>query len=1356
MAISECSDILLINTPYKTALKVKLKVDNLTVNSILDTGCSSSVISTEIYNKLPIKHNVIMTKEMRTAGKDMKITAKLVGPVKIAIGNNLLFKTIYVADIKDDMLLGLDILIDLKAQIDIDKSTIKFRDQPVKLSKTSDTHPREHTVAKLDENISVPPFSETIASVNTFGMKECPYMIFEPRYNLPILLPNILFTGSDNIKISLINDGPNTWYYKRGTTMGNVISIDHSDILENENFDDDIRTLSFDKEIPEKLKPMLNNLDSSLTQDDINKLQNILCEYQDVFASSEYDVGDFDGVYHTITTTNPLPITQPLRRTPLQFLDEEKELIDNLIENNIIEASSSAFSSPTILLRKKDGGVRFVLDYRLLNNRTVRDSYPLPLLKDCIDSLSGNLWFSTLDANMAYFQIKLDPKTKHKTAFKTKFGLFEFNRLPQGLSNSPSSYCRALNLVLRGLTYTNCLCYLDDICVLGKTTEIHLNNLVEVFSRFRIHKMKLKPSKCFLFKKEINYLGRRISNNGITLSDRSINTINKWKPPISLKEIERFMGLVNYSRQFIDNFAFKAEPLLEVLRGKTFLWGEEQAKSFNTLKKELISPNILSFPQSNGGKYYLFTDASAFSIGSELKQSQNGVLKTIAYTSNVLTRAQRIWCSTKRELFAILKACYAHRHLLLGIEFDIICDCHSLIWLKSFKNVEGILARWLEQLAQFSFNIVFRSGKLLQNADALSRIPVNDPCLNVANYYILPCGHCLNCVKLEKKWSQFNEQIDNVVSLATNMKHKIHSSSNKGTISEKIDNYVSSENILQDVALLFSVGNVMNKSFILAPSENDTSLSPNNGENRPMGKDLILNMLDDNVSDDDCTQTVATSCLSVDREEIIQAQANDPDMSFLYDYLKNDFIPENAEIKLASPTAQNYFLNRDIYSLINGVIYQTVGVDKDLLLIPKCLISEVLHLCHSIPTSCHQGITRTKLRVKQNYIWFNMSKDIKQFVASCTVCNLNKAPTKYLRHPKVIDTSGIIMNKVHLDFCGPFVLTERGNQHILVMVDSFSKFVECIPLKSPTAELTAQASVNYFFSKYGYPNQIVTDNGTNFVSDLFNEVCRMLRIRKSHTVPMRSSGNGQVERIMRQINAAIRCFVGKNPTDWDIYIPLISSALRASVNRHTGYTANYLMFAREINCPADIMVPDTKAKIQFPVDYVIDLRKKMEMCHEIARHTLKTQLKITKKFADIGSKMYPFREGQAVYLLDKNRTNKISPLWKGPFLVTKVISQQNLAIQMKNSRDRKIVNQDHLKPCLETKLPMWLLKNQKAILGKKPIKYCICMKPDDGLLMLQCQTCLDWFHAHCMKISKNKAKTLSEFLCPKCVSKNQK
>ena len=237
-----------------------------------------------------------------------------------------------------------------------------------------------------------------------------------------------------------------------------------------------------------------------------------------------------------------------MRRVPRCFENEEKGLLDKLESAGIIEPSNSEWASSPVLVRKCDGSIRWCIDYRKLNTVTKKDVYPLPLIDQCLDTLAGNQWFSKLDANSAYYQIKIKVSDRPKTAFTTKYGLFQFVRMSFGLCNAPGTYARVMNLVLRGLTWNIVLAFLVDIFVMDKTFDDHLRNLRIVFESFRTYGLKLKPRKCDLFKEEVVFLGRKVDKTEISMGDHTdeyVEAVRNWPTPTTTKQVEQFLGFAN-------------------------------------------------------------------------------------------------------------------------------------------------------------------------------------------------------------------------------------------------------------------------------------------------------------------------------------------------------------------------------------------------------------------------------------------------------------------------------------------------------------------------------------------------------------------------------------------------------------------------------------------------------------------------------------------------------------------------------------------------------------------------------------------------------------------------------------------
>ena len=260
-------------------------------------------------------------------------------------------------------------------------------------------------------------------------------------------------------------------------------------------------------------------------------MADLLIRYQHVFAQSSEDLGRTDRVQHKINTGVAAPCRQPPRRQPIGKRDIEKQEVLKMLERNVIEPSNSAWSSPIVLVTKKDGSTRFCVDYRHVNDLTVKDAYPIPRVDECLDSLSGSKWFNCLDLNSGFWQIGLDPTDKEKTAFATSLGLYQFTVMPFGLANAPSTLERLMEDVMRGLQWEVCLIYMDDVIVPSATFEDSIARLELVFQRLSEANLKLKPSKCILFQRQVKLLGHIVSEEGISTDNAAVSWMRSLKRP---------------------------------------------------------------------------------------------------------------------------------------------------------------------------------------------------------------------------------------------------------------------------------------------------------------------------------------------------------------------------------------------------------------------------------------------------------------------------------------------------------------------------------------------------------------------------------------------------------------------------------------------------------------------------------------------------------------------------------------------------------------------------------------------------------------------------------------------------------
>ena len=459
----------------------------------------------------------------------------------------------------------------------------------------------------------------------------------------------------------------------------------------------------------------------SLTTAENAKLAELLTNFSDIFASSSLDLGHTQLVQHEIDTGDARPIKQRPYRVSNSHRVEIDRHISNMLDQNIIQVSASPWSSPVVLVKKKDGTTRFCVDYRKLNAVTRKDSYPLPRIDDALDSLSGSRFFSTLDLQSGYHQVAMHPNSKDKTAFISHSGLYEFNVLSFGLTNAPPNFQRLMNKVLHGLDWKICLIYIDDIIIFSSTFQEHLHRLALVFSRLREANLKLKPSKCKFASHSVDFLGFVVSSDGISPNPDKIEAVRSFPVPTSVKELRSFLGLSNYYRRFVEGFSKIASPLNRLTRkDAVFSWSPECQSAFQTLKDRLCYPPILSYPDFSH-PFHLFTDASQTAVGYVLGQFLDGKEHVIAYGGRELSHAETHYSTTEREALAVVDGIKRYQPYLSGKKFYVHTDHGSLSWLMSVKDPTGRLARWALRLQQYDFDIIHRPGVANGNADALSR-----------------------------------------------------------------------------------------------------------------------------------------------------------------------------------------------------------------------------------------------------------------------------------------------------------------------------------------------------------------------------------------------------------------------------------------------------------------------------------------------------------------------------------------------------------------------------------------------------------------------------------------------------------
>ena len=425
-----------------------------------------------------------------------------------------------------------------------------------------------------------------------------------------------------------------------------------------------------------------------------------------------------------IITENLKPFSFTPRRLSYDEKDRLQLILDDYIEKGYIRPSESEFVSPIVLVKKKNvSDLRMCVDYRILNKNTAKDSYPLPLIDDLLDTLSGKKYFTKLDLKNGFFHVYVKNESIKYTSFITPLGQYEFLRMPFGLKNAPSVFQRFVNKVFNDMIRQGKLIiYMDDIMIATKEIEDHLTTLKEVFARLVENKLELRLDKCEFLQTSVTYLGYKIDSRGITADDKGIESIRNFPIPTNVHSVQSFLGLCSYFRRFVENFSTIAKPLYDLTKkDKIFKFGANELSVFELLKEKLTGSPVLALYDPKD-ETELHCDASSIGFGAILLQrKEDGKLHPIFYFSKRTTEAESKYHSFELETLAIIYALERFRIYLQGKKFKIVTDCNSLTLTLNKKEMNLRIARWALELQNYDYILEHRAGSKMQHVDALSR-----------------------------------------------------------------------------------------------------------------------------------------------------------------------------------------------------------------------------------------------------------------------------------------------------------------------------------------------------------------------------------------------------------------------------------------------------------------------------------------------------------------------------------------------------------------------------------------------------------------------------------------------------------
>lgn len=951
-----------------------------------------------------------------------------------------------------DGLLGLDNLKLLKITLQFEKGMLitPYAKIPLKYHKISNSanlitvHPRVEQIIRVKTNIKNGEIIIPHKIINNCEIPEC-VTISKDGYALTSIL----------------------------NTTNSPQNVDFSKPLEVENFcQKTLEESSLNNYMhyqKKKFNPSTIRT-NHLNEEEKTEILKLCKEYSDIFYDENDPLTFTNEIKHNIKTSDELPIYSKSYRYPFIHKTEVNRQIETMLRQNIIRPSNSPWSSPIWVVPKKVDATqkqkwRIVVDYRKLNEKTIGDKYPLPNISDILDKLGKCQYFTTLDLANGFHQIEINEIDIPKTAFNTESGHWEFLRMPFGLKNAPATFQRVMDNILRGIQHEKCLVYMDDIIVYSTSLQEHLNSLKCVFQRLRNANLKIQPDKSEFLRKEVAYLGHIITPDGVKPNPEKIKAIKQYPLPKNTKQIKGFLGLLGYYRKFINNFAQITKPLTKCLKkGAVIEHNNEFLTCFETCKNLLINDPILQYPDFVKS-FNLTTDASNVALGAVLSQGPIGKDLPIAFASRTLNDTEQNYSVIEKELLAIVWATKYFRPYLYGRQFTIVCDHKPLQWLFNLKDPSSKLLRWRIKLDEYDYKIIYKTGNMNTNADALSRIEL----------------HAKNIQESNEDYS--------------------HSDSSSMQVEPDLDPQII-ENIDKDYDDNTVHSNAEQDPIVEIPI---TDVPLNHGQNQ-----IVVSSVFHSPS-----KPKLTILFGKKRRLFVQISKNDLELDITN--LIREYITPNIQYYI-------YFEDHELYEPFCEVVRKNFKWPS--FKFKRCLtkladvtneeeIAEIVKNYHEGKTN-HRGIEETQNKVKKRYYWPHLTTSVQTYINECEICQ----QSKYERNPlkitmNVTPTAVKPFEIVHLD---TFTVE---NSKFLTLIDSFSKYAQAYKLISLSSTEIVNNLLN-FFSHHGVPKQVIVDNGTEFKNSVVKELLNLHKINLHFCSPNHPQSNGMIERLHSTLIEHIR------------------------------------------------------------------------------------------------------------------------------------------------------------------------------------------------------------------------------------------
>ena len=1094
------------------------------------------------------------------------------------------------------------------------------------------------------------------------------------------------------------------------------------------------------------------------------------------------------------------------------ILDEEIKIMKDM---DIIEESNSPFNSPLILVQKADSTFRIVTDFRKINQFMETEVCPLPTFEESLEILGKNKFFTSLDLAQAYLQVPLHKDSRMYTGCTAGRFHFVYKRLPYGLKNNTAIFQSMMNLLLGDMQYKRAMIYVDDCLVFSHTFNEHMSHLKELFSKLNSANLKLKLNKCSFFKKQVTYLGHIITEQGIIPSEKKVQAVLEYPVPHNAKTVRSWLGLTNYFRRFIPDYASLAAPLNELTKPTSkFKWGNVEQEAFQTLKSLLVSPPILAHPDVN--KPYIVTaDASSFGIGAILSQmNENDEEHVICYFSKKLTPTQRNYCATDLELLACITAMEQFRPYLYGRKFKLITDHRPILYLQNMKNLNARHFRYILKLQEFRFEIIHRQGLLHGNVDMLSRNPqfldsiskFKNTKVNLIKKILVNSDQLKDWKKLvcnelgldlKEEGSEYSNEmkefdphsfykaISRVISndssnyqVVRDAIHKLTSANKKflekgghfgddrisshmqgiknkepasildiKTAASLLKTPIILKNNQEDIIfgmlesplkpfpplgaiIVLERDNVnnwcwTNKDLSLPKNNNDflecqsKNIKKASRQDRDPGDKIIAHtgkdpQVSDEMEDNADSLIHSIKVLPKSKEARIQAaqenlktKLSDTTHIRLYAVRKQKdaksdhlYIPTPKEIASCQerdifcrkwidyfknntqPMFTNYFFNKYknryrlndegvlVYSPITGC--RRGERPPSLIVLPLNMFKFAMESLHVYMS--HIGIKKTMQLASNHYHRPGLKRLISKYITACALCQ-NKRGTK--KHQKAeiqpIPPASDRFQIFSIDACGPFKLTQRRNKFIISVIDHFSRWVELIPVNNIKSDTVAEKILIHLIARFGVPQRLHSDNGSNFSSTLIQSICKVLKIKKTFSSALHPESNAVLERFHLFMGNALRTTILENQSDWDLRIPHLLLAYRTTTHSAINECPCYVVYGSDLVLPTQLLpTRDTNPDNLNPHEKGAEVAIKFAEARELYRKIMEKQNELSRNHANKNRTIRDLKIGDIVLmrrpLTQQKLSSKLHRPYVGEYRIIEKNGKVNFVVQEKNGR----------------------------------------------------------------------------------------